>query len=574
MLELLPEDVQYRIISQLDWCSIPSAALTCTLWRDLVRRHSNSVACSPQWSQNLVRGDPNNPTTPMSELAREDCFAFVSQLLAPTGYLQKSCRPDVVIVTATPGWQPRLKTIQKNLLDLLPNSKSVHILCLVAAGIVGTDSEGASHEVEYGEDGLAIALLHLSPTQLVLSSAIQGSEMSRKDRQAYIDDANATTKAIEAHMQENYLRGLSGRPEKVGGAELERNVSCFLVGDTYDHLDVLKLGLEKRLKKMHTIGGLVGYDMRETNIFFSSPDSRAGRILPQQRAKVRAAAILISNVRSTNATVAGLHKVQSDYRVVKMMNNGIPGAEVIRGVSLQNSMLPYSTVCKIAKILDNGEVATEEEPANRVLRDTGYGSVENYVLFAIQHETTNAPIDSQSPPTAESKREQVAAFRFEVDSEGIHLPMHLKGGERCSVYTRTAEASLEELSSILSTLRDSSGQQDRTTSSSSASSTSNNNKQASLNNNCFGAIMVICTARGSNVHEGEVGVETALIQKALPSLPIIGFFANGELGPLPYREWKGDHANKDMTSTVIQGNTTVLSFLRANRRDKLQINRM
>ena len=131
MLELLPDDLQYRIISQLPWTSIPSAALCCRSWANLVRRRHSSSSCSPQWSQALVRGETSNRH--VAEQASENCFAFVNELLTSTGYLAKPTRPDVVIVTATLYWQPHLKSIQEKILEVLPNSKSVHVLCLVAS---------------------------------------------------------------------------------------------------------------------------------------------------------------------------------------------------------------------------------------------------------------------------------------------------------------------------------------------------------------------------------------------------------------------------------------------------------
>mgnify|MGYP003350093467 CR=1 FL=1 len=43
--------------------------------------------------------------------------------------------------------------------------------------------------------------------------------------------------------------------------------------------------------------------------------------------------------------------------------------------------------------------------------------------------------------------------------------------------------------------------------------------------------MFACVARGSHVH-GRPGVESALFRKHFPRTPLVGFFGNGELGPI------------------------------------------
>ena len=176
----LPVDLQYRILRQLDWCTLPKAAATRRLWSELVRAHSRSKECTSQWSHSMFKGEPGEA----AELRQDPtCESFVQSLLNSSQYLNRSTRPDVLFITATPSWQPHLQQITDTFVRLIPNRKSVHVLCCVAVGIVGTDDKGQVHEIEDGNmeaEAIAVALLHLKPDQQVFSvSEINSSARQR-----------------------------------------------------------------------------------------------------------------------------------------------------------------------------------------------------------------------------------------------------------------------------------------------------------------------------------------------------------------------------------------------------------
>ncbi len=118
----LPLDVQHRIIGHLDWRSLPNAAATCRPWANLVHQHTQSAACGHEWSHAMFKGEPSEAIEDEDSSSRNDgeagprdsgAWHFVEYLLSSSGYLAKSSRPDVVVVTATPSWQPHLQVRKK-----------------------------------------------------------------------------------------------------------------------------------------------------------------------------------------------------------------------------------------------------------------------------------------------------------------------------------------------------------------------------------------------------------------------------------------------------------------------------
>ena len=101
--------------------------------------------------------------------------------------------------------------------------------------------------------------------------------------------------------------------------------------------------------------------------------------------------------------------------------------------------------------------------------------------------------------------------------EAIVVPLDLGPQDVCSFYTYSAQESLRELGEILDTL----GTQE----------------QRIEGSGCFGGFLVICNARGTYLHNGKQNVESNVLTSALPNTPVIGFFANGEVGPMPFREY-------------------------------------
>jgi small ligand-binding sensory domain FIST len=61
--------------------------------------------------------------------------------------------------------------------------------------------------------------------------------------------------------------------------------------------------------------------------------------------------------------------------------------------------------------------------------------------------------------------------------------------------------------------------------------------------------MVSCAGRGRNLY-GEVGTESGMLEKHLGPIPVTGFFAGGEIGPVGRR-------------TYMHGYTSSLALLRA-----------
>jgi len=58
-------------------------------------------------------------------------------------------------------------------------------------------------------------------------------------------------------------------------------------------------------------------------------------------------------------------------------------------------------------------------------------------------------------------------------------------------------------------------------------------------------ILVTCYARGAEFH-ADRDVESTVVAKALPDVPVIGFFSNGEFGPLPEPRIQGLELGDDV----------------------------
>ena len=577
----LPVDLQYRILRQLDWCTLPKAAATCRLWSELVRAHSRSKECTSQWSHAMFLGEPSE-----SAALRQDssCARFVQSLLHSSKYLNKSTRPDAVFITATPSWQPHLQQITDSFAREMPNWKSVHVLCCVAVGIVGTDEKGQVHEIEDGNmeaEAIAVALLHVRPDQQVFS--VSESNTSARERYAHkistrVDD---TLDEIEAVVRST---------ERSCACKEDRSLFGFLVGDNVSDISDLKTKIEAKVKSIHMMGGLCGYDSRKQAVYHSCPASR----LPEQRnlnyptpssldveedsssrlsfgssqagrTKLRtsAAALFVCNMKTSRASYRGIYQLMSDYKVASV-DNDEEGTKVF---SLRKC-IKGSNNCSAPEPIY--EVLRELENSHGSLHGVTFG-VKRRVCVSVDSEDSCILCDNNGVSRSQDLKSRIESVDIvrgvwsrgsdtHADRlEAIVVPLNLRPGDICSFYSYSAKESLMELGEIIETL-------EKTKVDASASI-------------LFGGFLVICNARGSYLHNGLPNVESKMLGSTLPQTPLIGFFANGEIGPMPFREWsltrhyyQSQESNPDddlfdrppeASNTVLQGNTSVLAIMRS-----------
>ena len=584
----LPLDVQQSILGSLDWQSLPKAAMACSSWSELVRRHESSPGCGLEWSHAMFRGSPaKSPLLrggPKSVPGAER--DFVRGLLDRSGYLDKSTRPDLVVVTVTPSWEPKLQLIADAFLELLPNRRSVHVVCCVAVGIIGTDESGVVHEIDDGSteaDAIAVALLHLGQNQRVFSVAERNSS-ARQRRKKHVDSSDEeidrTLSKMEAFMKGSVPEAESGDPAQ--RCRAERGILGLLVGDNVYDVSDMKTKIEGRFGCIHLMGGLCGYDTRKQAVYYSSPESRkleeearaaarrdaaegpqtrsaaaeGGR--PWKRPRISACALFVCNLRSTRASYRGIKQLMPDYRV-----------------EVAEADPDGSKVCSLRQVAGDGRVEEGPPvPIYQVLRELEevHGSLHG-VTFGVKRRSL-VSIDSQDPVATADDGTDLAGHlpathvRTQVESvdivrgvwdstspgtsrlEAIVVPLDLGPQDVCSFYTYSAQESLRELGEILDTL----GTQE----------------QRIEGSGCFGGFLVICNARGTYLHNGKQNVESNVLTSALPNTPVIGFFANGEVGPMPFREYfaaprggeGGESGEAQHVNTVLQGNTSVLTLLR------------
>ena len=293
--------------------------MACKPWSDIVRQHSTGSDCGMEWSNALFKGPP-----PDGALCEDE---FVRELLSQSRYLDKSARPDLVIVTATPSWEPRLQAIADAIIASLPNRKSVHLVCCVAVGIIGTDSEGRVHEIEDGSstsEAIAMALLHLGSNQRVFSLA-ERNNSARERKKQFISSAatgaDAVLDEITAFAAEDEAGACTPREQ--------RSVLGFLVGDNVYDVSDLKTKIEARIENIHLMGGLCGYDTRKQAVYYSSPAFRKFEEEEStgprwKRPRISAAALFVCNLRTTRASYRGIKQLMQDYMVdrVEMDEDG------------------------------------------------------------------------------------------------------------------------------------------------------------------------------------------------------------------------------------------------------------
>ncbi|QDZ22981.1 F-box domain-containing protein [Chloropicon primus] len=588
----LPLDVQQKILAGLDWISLPKAALACKAWAVAVSRHTRSSSCGLEWSNAMFRGSPADSALlrggPKSLPGAE--AEFVKELLKGSGYLDKSTRPDLVVVTVTPSWEPKLQLISDALLEILPNGKSVHVVCCVAVGIIGTDEKGEVHEIEDGAteaDAIAIALLHLGPDQKVFSMAENNSSARRRKKKFIGSDESQVQDSTLEEMAQFMRRNTSldccgsvGTRTWTCTCKRERSIMCFLVGDNVYDVSDMKTKIEKKFQNIHLMGGLCGYDTRKQAVYYSSPESRkheegmregskrgrdegprtrssrASEGKQWKRPRISSVALFICNMRTMRASYRGIQQLMCDYKVERVEMDE-DGAKLHSLRKLSESKGTYGRPIPMHEVLKELEEV--------------HGSLHG-VTFGVKRLST-VSIDSQDPCLMErgvsSREAEGGQTMTQVESvdiirgvwdattpgasrlEAIVVPLNLKPGDICSFYTYSSEESLKELDEIIETVGG--GEKD-----------------------CFGGFLVICNARGTYLHNGKQNVESSALVKALPKTPIIGFFANGEVGPMPYREYnhlaawasvaqEGDLPRVSGTpqiNTVLQGNTSVLTLVR------------
>merc|ERR1712118_486713 len=150
----------------------------------------------------------------------------------------------------------------------MPNRKSVHVLCCVAVGIVGTDDKGQVHEIEDGNmeaEAISVALLHLKPDQ----QAFSVSEINSSARQRF-------TKKVSSCVEETLdkIKAVVGSTNPSCTCKGDRSIFSVLVGDNIYDVSDLKTKIEAKFKSIHMVGGLCGYDTRKQAVYYSSPASR------------------------------------------------------------------------------------------------------------------------------------------------------------------------------------------------------------------------------------------------------------------------------------------------------------
>jgi len=592
--------------------------MACKPWSDIVRQHSTCSDCGMEWSNALFKGPP-----PDGALCEDE---FVRELLAQSRYLDKSARPDLVIVTATPSWEPRLQAIADAIITNLPNRKSVHLVCCVAVGIIGTDSEGRVHEIEDGSstsEAIAMALLHLGSNQRVFSLAEKNNSARERKKQFISSAANGVDSILDE------ITAFATGDEADGCTPREqRSVLGFLVGDNVYDVSDLKTKIEAKIENIHLMGGLCGYDTRKQAVYYSSPafrkfeeeelkqsidmdstDSSYQTQIPSnsatgaqwKRPRISAAALFVCNLRTTRASYRGIKQLMQDYKVdrVEMDEDGSK-------VFSLRKCLPggWDSNCR-ARSMPMYQVLKDLEEVHGSLHGVTFG-VKRRAAIAIDsndevvslsnsgldrmsldslEEDENHKMRMQSQPEVRTQVESVDIVRgvWETSSPGnqgrleaIVVPLDLKADDVCSFYTYGADESLRELEEILGTVCVKDDLQSPTMAAMdylltpppyrlrpaepapSAAARRNKKKGA-----CFGGFLVICNARGTYLHSGRPNVESDVITRHLPDTPVIGFFANGEVGPMPFREYNPQtDSARPKANTVLQGNTSVLTLLR------------
>jgi small ligand-binding sensory domain FIST len=112
---------------------------------------------------------------------------------------------------------------------------------------------------------------------------------------------------------------------------------------------------------------------------------------------------------------------------------------------------------------------------------------------------------------------------YDAKSGALMVGAHLRPGQTLQFQLRDAETSDEDIRALLSTLQDSDGAP-------------------------RGALLVSCCGRGRGLY-GAPGHDAGLVQSMKGPVPLAGFFANGELGPVAGRNF-------------VHGYTTSLAVIR------------
>ena len=65
-----------------------------------------------------------------------------------------------------------------------------------------------------------------------------------------------------------------------------------------------------------------------------------------------------------------------------------------------------------------------------------------------------------------------------------------------------------------------------------------------------GAIAFTCCGRGARFHDGQQNMDSKALRAGMPGLPVVGIFANGEIGPPPHFELGGGVVSGELESNM------------------------
>ena len=268
----LPEELQSRIIENLDFKARPNAALACKAFNKIVNDQKRSAR--PSWSSALLEGEPKDhgivPTGTGASKRVAGATDAARALLASTRFETKSSKPDVLIVTATPIYHNCLKELVEAMLAELP-SDIIAIGCL-AHGIIGTTSDGVTKELDEDQEGLAVALIHLPGCRIRSHLMAPGSAFAGSTLDVGCDDGEAPN---DAELLLETVRELAACEENKSWINNIRpswgkgeSIFTLLIGDSIKTTNDAMSLIMREAPKAKIMGGLCGYRGARKSVAF------------------------------------------------------------------------------------------------------------------------------------------------------------------------------------------------------------------------------------------------------------------------------------------------------------------
>lgn len=586
----LPMEIKLQILSNCDWRTLYRAGACCSSSRALV----DSLVRLPYF-RTTYEDDPVilNTEFDTERDQRRACENWADLIVAQLGFGGGACggagKPDLCLVFASCNVLTHSQSPYSNLPTMLQAlgarlGGGTVVAGAIAHGLicshntVGGRSTGEAEyafELEQDHDGdeedvkaLSVALVHLPPGTSVHCAYVRQGLEGQLDPGA---PAWAVKRGEDGEvLAEGQLPPRGASPPGVAGRR-----SWLVFSDTHAHVPEVLRTLNKWYPQDAIIGGMGGL-LEQGSVLASLPQASPGSLL---RAGVVTGTLVVAfrgpHAHMEPVVARGMHCISPRYMVQTVSANVdlSPVGKVTLVQSLQHCT-HLSTKCRGSKWVPTTPGLTPTAALVQALQDQGPRVPPRAPLFlGVKQPKSCTGI---APPADPGDWGRMTMLQMHdpnnlMRTSGFISVQHpVQRGMLCAYLTPLPSLAEEQLTArveaavrrVRASARGASGPACGTsglpgaqTAAAAAAEGARPPQEAS--ELALGVFAFPCVAKGAKFY-GQADVETALLSEALPGVPQIGCFCNGEIGPCPPDELPAP----GLESVDVLGYSTSIGLLR------------